>query len=158
MKILFLHGWHSTPGGRKPSFLAESGHQVANPALCPDDFEKARRTAQAAFDEQQPEVVVGSSRGGAVAMNIERRGVPLVLMCPAWKHWGEVSIVTDPVSILHSRRDEVIPFEDSEELVRMSGLPADRLIETGVEHRLASDQALRDMAKACERLRAGRPE
>ena len=158
MKILFLHGWHSTPGGRKPSFLAESGHQVANPALCPDDFEKACRTAQTAFDEQQPEVVVGSSRGGAVAMNIERRGTPLVLMCPAWKHWGEAASVVDPVLILHSRGDEVIPFEDSEELVRMSGLPADRLIETGVEHRLASDQALRDMANACERLRAGCPE
>ena len=158
MKILFLHGWHSTPGGRKPSFLAESGYHVINPALCSDDFEKACRTARSAFEEHRPDVIVGSSRGGAVAMNLDRQGTPLVLMCPAWKHWGEVKTVSDPVCILHSRGDEVIPFEDSEELVRMSGLPADRLIETGVEHRLASDQALRDMAKACERLRVSSPE
>lgn len=91
-------------------------------------------------------------------MNIERRGTPMVLMCPAWKHWGRVTLVSDPVVILHSRGDEVIPFQDSEELVRLSGLSAERLIETGLEHRLASDQALRDMAKACERLRVYSPE
>jgi hypothetical protein len=33
MKILFLHGWTSTPGGKKPSFLKDHGHTVLNPAL-----------------------------------------------------------------------------------------------------------------------------
>ncbi|MHB0959291.1 MAG: hypothetical protein ACYC0X_23530 [Pirellulaceae bacterium] len=32
MKILFLHGWQSTPGGLKPSFLKDHGHDVLNPA------------------------------------------------------------------------------------------------------------------------------
>lgn len=30
MKILFLHGWTSVPGGRKPTFLASHGHTVLN--------------------------------------------------------------------------------------------------------------------------------
>lgn len=36
MKILFLHGWTSVPGGRKPRFLKEYGHEIINPEL-PDD-------------------------------------------------------------------------------------------------------------------------
>jgi hypothetical protein len=28
MKILFLHGWTSTPGGKKPTFLKAHGHEV----------------------------------------------------------------------------------------------------------------------------------
>lgn len=70
MKILFLHGWHSVPGGVKPTYLKDHGHEVINPALDDDDFPAAVATAQAEFDQHQPQVVVGSSRGGAVAMNI----------------------------------------------------------------------------------------
>ncbi len=89
MKILFLHGWHSVPGGVKPTFLADHGHTVINPALDDDDFDAAVRTAQAEYDQHQPDVIVGSSRGGAVAMNIESGDTPLVLLCPAWKSWGK---------------------------------------------------------------------
>ena len=72
MKILFLHGWRSVPGGVKPSYLVEHGHRVINPALPDEDFAAAAvRIAQAEFDRHLPEVVVGSSRGGAVAMNID---------------------------------------------------------------------------------------
>jgi hypoxanthine phosphoribosyltransferase len=45
-------------------------------------------TAQAEFDQHQPDVIVGSSRGGAVALNINSKDTPLVLLCPAWKNWG----------------------------------------------------------------------
>ena len=50
MKILFLHGWTSVPGGRKPAYLKEHGHEVFNPALPDEDFEKAVRIAQSEFD------------------------------------------------------------------------------------------------------------
>ena len=33
MKILFLHGWHSVPGGVKPTYLKDHGHEVINPRL-----------------------------------------------------------------------------------------------------------------------------
>jgi hypothetical protein len=69
MKILFLHGWQSVPGGVKPTFLARHGHEVASPKLPDEDFGEAVRSAQAEFDKHRPAVVVGSSRGAAVAMN-----------------------------------------------------------------------------------------
>ena len=58
MKLLFLHGWQSTPGGLKPTFLRHHGHEVLNPALPDDDFDAALKIAQAEFDQHQPDVVV----------------------------------------------------------------------------------------------------
>jgi len=101
MKILFLHGWHSVVGGVKPTCLRNAGHEVINPALDDDDFDAAVRTAQAEFDEHQPDVVVGSSRGGAVAINIEFKDTPLVLLCPTWKKWGTATTVKPNTVILH---------------------------------------------------------
>ena len=81
MRILFLHGWHSFPGGVKPTYLKAHGHEVINPKLPDDDFEMAVKIAQAEFDQHPPQVVVGSSRGGAVAMNIKSGSAKLVMMC-----------------------------------------------------------------------------
>lgn len=149
MTILFLHGWHSVPGGVKPTYLSEHGHTVINPKLPDDDFAEAVRIAQAEFDEHQPQVVVGSSRGGAVAMNINSGSAKLVLLCPAWRKYGTAKTVTADTVILHSRADDVIPFADSEELVKNSGLPAYTLIEAGHDHRLADAESLEMMLEAC---------
>jgi hypothetical protein len=150
VKILFLHGWHSVPGGVKPSYLAAHGHEVVNPALPDDDFAAAVRVAQAAVDEHRPEVVVGSSRGGAVAMNIDGGAARLVLLCPAWRRWGAATTVKPGTVILHCRADDAVPFADSEELVRASGLPASALVEVGCDHRLADPEPLTAMLRSCE--------
>jgi alpha-beta hydrolase superfamily lysophospholipase len=151
MKILYLHGWQSVPGGIKPTYLARHGHTVFNPALPDDDFPEAVRIAQNEFDRHRPDVVVGSSRGGAVAMNLACGSTPLVLLCPAWKRWGTARRVAQTTTILHARADDVIPFADSEELVRTSGLPAGALVEVGSDHRLADPGPLAAMLRACER-------
>ncbi len=151
MTILFLHGWHSVPGGRKPSYLAAHGHKVINPALDDDDFAAAVRTAQAEYDRHRPDIIVGSSRGGAVAMNLDAGSTPMVLLCPAWKRWGWVRTVKPGTVILHSEADDVIPIADSRELARISGLPDSALIIVGGDHRLADPEPLRTMLEACER-------
>lgn len=155
MKILFLHGWHSVVGGVKPTHLVGRGHHVLNPALDDNDFDRALATAQAEYDLHQPQVIVGSSRGGAIAMNLRSEATPLVLLCPAWKNWGTVSKLKANSVVLHSRDDEVIPFADSEELIAGSGLAPETLIEVGSDHRLADEASLSVMAWACELLGAG---
>ena len=150
MRILFLHGWNSVPGGVKPTYLEAHGHEVVNPVLPNDEFAVAVRVAQAAFDQHRPQVVVGSSRGGAVAMSIDSGDARLVLLCPAWKNYGHATHVKPGTVILHSRADDVVPFADSEELVRFSGLPASVLVEVGTDHRLADPEPLAAMLSACE--------
>jgi alpha-beta hydrolase superfamily lysophospholipase len=150
MKILFLHGWQSVPGGVKPTYLARHGHEVIEPNLPDEDFAEAVRIAQAEYDRHRPAVVVGSSRGGAVAMSLDSGDTPLVLLCPAWKKYGTASPVKKDTTILHSRADDVVPFTDSEELVKNSGLPASALIEVGTDHRLAEPEPLAAMLRACE--------
>jgi alpha-beta hydrolase superfamily lysophospholipase len=150
MRILFLHGWRSVPGGVKPTYLKAHGHEIINPKLPDEDFAEAVRITQAEFNNHRPQVVVGSSRGGAVAMNIDSGDTRLVLLCPAWKKYGTVRTVKTNTVILHSRADDVVPFADSEELVRVSGLPAQTLIEVGNDHRLADPESLEAMLEACE--------
>lgn len=147
MTILFLHGWTSIPGGVKPTYLKDHGHTVINPKLPDEDFTEAVRIAQAEFDQHQPQVVVGSSRGGAVAMNINSGEARIVLLCPAWKKYGTAKTVKPGTVILHSRGDDVVPFADSEELALRSGA---NLIEVGNDHRLADPEPLEKMLKACE--------
>ena len=151
IKILFLHGWQSIPGGAKPSFLAARGHEVINPALDHDDFDAAVRTAQAEYDRHRPDVIVGSSRGGAVAMSLDAGSTPLVLLCPAWKYWGSARSIRAGTVILHSEADDLVPIADSRELVQVSGLADSSLIVVGHEHRLADPAALEALLEACER-------
>ena len=156
MRILFLHGRQSVPGGVKPTFLAKHGHTVLNPKRPDEDFEAAVRIAQAEYDRRRPAVVVGSSRGGAVAMNLDSGDAPLVLLCPAWKKFGTARTVKQNTTVLHSRADDVVPFADSEELLRSSSLPASAVVEVVSDHRLADPEPLAAMLRACERAAAAR--
>jgi hypothetical protein len=85
-------------------------------------------------------------------MNIETGETPLVLLCPAWKKWGSATTVKANTIILHSRADDVVPFEFSEELIRNSDLPDSALIETGTDHRLADPESLGMTLRACARV------
>src|SRR5262249_55761255 len=152
MKILFLHGWHSIPSGVKPTYLIEHGHEVINPALPDDDFDAAVRVAQAEFDAHHTDVIVGSSRGGDVAMNIDYGSTPLVLLCPAWKRWVTAKLVKTRAIVLHSKADETIPYADSLELWRNCGFSPGVLITVGSDHRLADPVSLAAMLEAVERV------
>ena len=48
----------------------------------------------------------------------------------------------------------MIPFADSQELLRNSGLPESALIVVGYEHRLADPESLAKMLEAVERVGA----
>lgn len=94
---------------------------------------RERRNGGDLVRRAKPDVVVGSSRGGVVAMNIDPGSTPVVLLCPAWKFWGTARTMKLGTVILHSRADETVPCADSEELVRNSGLPLEPMIEVGTE-------------------------
>jgi hypothetical protein len=57
--------------------------------------------------------------------------------------------------ILHSRADDVVPFADSLELVRNSGLDESALIVVGNDHRLADPESLAAMLGAVSGRKGG---
>jgi hypothetical protein len=121
---------------------------VVNPALPDDDFDRSVRIAQRAIEKDRPDVVVASSRGGAVAVNMELSDVPLVLIAPAWKKWGTAATVGWATVVLHSPHDDVVPMEDSRELLRNSGLSDDRLITVGDNHLMVDEAAFTALEKS----------
>lgn len=148
MSILYLHGWHSKPGGKKPTFLKSHGFELVNPHLPDEDFEESLRIAQAAYDENPIRLVIGSSRGGAVAVNIDLKETPLILIAPAWKNWGTATTVAKNVIILHSENDDVIPLSASRELLKNSQLPQTHLRVVGADHNMVDDEAYHALLSA----------
>lgn len=152
MKILFLHGLEARPGGVKPTFLAQSGHEVLNPALSDDDFAESVRIAQEWFDKHRPPVVVGSSRGGAVALAIDSAEAGLVLIAPAWKWCVPEARLKTRAIILHSAHDDVVPLSHSQELIAASGSQDDVLRIVGADHRMNDPEAQAALLEAIENV------
>ncbi len=150
-KILFLHGFGARPGGFKPTYLRQRGYEVINPYLPDDDFEISVQNAIEAFNESRPDIVVGSSRGGAVAMGLDLGTTPCVLIAPAWKRWGTASRVNANTIVLHSQDDALIPVEDSHELAAASELPNEALILIGKDHYMGDVAALDEAIAAIEK-------
>jgi hypothetical protein len=138
MKVLLLHGKESQPGGAKAQAIEGAGHELINPDLR-TGWSEAVQIAQNAVDENSPDVVVGSSRGGALAMSIDTNGAPRVLIAPAWKMFGGADTVPSNTVIIHSKADDIILFEDSVELAKRTGA---KLVEAGKNHRMGDSEAL----------------
>lgn len=145
-KVLFLHGLESLPGGTKVQHLRKEGYYVLNPLLPRSSFEESCNIAQAYVTCGRPDIIVGSSRGGAVAMNIDTLGARLVLIAPAWTHYPivDAKFLPESTTILHSTHDDVVKIQDSESLATTYGLS---LLRCGNDHRMSDDSALEALDK-----------
>tara|TARA_B100000212_G_C27341389_1_gene519377 strand:+ start:934 stop:1428 length:495 start_codon:yes stop_codon:yes gene_type:complete len=153
MKVLFLHGMEGTPEGTKPAFLKKAGFRVIAPALPKNDFELSLARAKDTFENFKPDIVVGSSRGGALASALDTGDIPKILIAPAWKKFGVKNpLVNKETVILHCADDDLVPYEDSIELAK----PKDgeyfgpTLTECGENHRMSDDEALQRLLWAIE--------
>jgi len=123
-KVLYLHGFASSPRGRKVSALSEllapEGLQVVAPDLNAPSFQRLdfKAMARIALWEarvHRPSVLVGSSLGALVALEAVRRGVPapLVLIAPALglgTRWTEKLPEGETLSFLHHGEGREMPI------------------------------------------------
>ena len=108
MRIVFLHGRMSSPNSRKCEFLRKNGHEVFAPKLISHNWEQSVTAAREMLEEVKPDLVIGSSRGGAVAMATNTT-IPMILICPAWGKyapWGAESLNPLLHASLHPRLPE----------------------------------------------------
>ena len=149
MKVLFLHGLESTPGGRKPTILSNAGYEVIEPILPSNSWSESVAAAQEAYDAEQPDIVVGSSRGGAVAMAANLPARKMVLIAPAWKKYCPTCTISPNTTILHSPDDDVIAFADSRLLSKMFGA---ELVIAGSDHRMNDSGAMDKLMQTINNL------
>lgn len=142
LRVQLIHGLEGSPSGAKARYLARHFELVA-PAMDTGDFAGAVATQAAALGAQRPDVLVGSSFGGAVALVLLQRGLwrgPTLLLAPAGGHFALEPRLPDgvPVTIVHGTRDEICPIEWSRALGRSGSPGLVELVEVDDEHRLAS--------------------
>lgn len=153
MNILFLHGLEGTPNGSKARFLKALGHNVIAPTLPKYDLFSSRKIAQEAINDNDIDLIVGSSRGGAIAAGInEYKNIPRILIAPAWKAFGiKPNVKKDvPVAILHSYDDDLVPYGFSEFLENKFNEVT--LTECGACHRMSDPVALGELGKVVKRF------
>jgi hypothetical protein len=110
--------------------------------------------AQEAYDRCRPDVIVGSSMGGAVAMNLQSGDTPQVLISPAWRAWtllrvGRSRTVKPATIILHGDADRLIFPRYSRLLAKSLPSPKDAAFVACLERKLASRLSSGD-GSSCE--------
>jgi hypothetical protein len=147
-KALVLSGW-LTKTSSKAAFVRGLGFEVECPRLPSWRLGVAIRQARDAHDRLRSDVIIGASRGGAIALAIPDDR-PLVLLAPAWRYFGVRPRPDAEGVVIHSPRDRLVPSGHSRELCRRC--PGLRLVVTGAEHRLNCPAGRGALARALDDL------
>jgi hypothetical protein len=140
LRVQFIHGLEGSPQGTKARRLAQC-FVAETAAMDTSDFEACVTLQAEVLRGFRPDVLVGSSFGGAVAVALLQRGRwrgPTLLLAPAALRQGLAPELPEGVSVwlVHATTDEVVPCEDSRALAR-SGTPGRvRLLEVEDDHPL----------------------
>ena len=161
IRIHFIHGLEGSPNGSKARLLARHFDAVT-PAMDTSDFEGCVAQHAALLAEGAgPDVLAGSSFGGAVAVALVQRGHwsgPTLLLAQAALLYGLPAELPAgvPVWIAHGSGDDVVPPEHSRRLAAAGDPALVRLIEVDDDHSLhasVEDGSLVDWVRALAALR-----
>lgn len=122
--VLYLHGFASSPAGRKIALLRNALPSDEFRVVAPDlnrpsfeklDFGEIVASAVRAAEVDVPAVVVGSSLGAMVGLEAIQKGVraPLVLIAPALgfgQRWTENLAPGDPLRFFHHGQNREMPI------------------------------------------------
>ncbi len=161
-RVQFIHGLEGSPQGAKARLFAE--HFTAlTPAMDTSDFAACIKLQTAVIGTFRPDVLVGSSFGGAVAVVLLQRGIwrgPTLLLAQAALRRGVPPQLPENVRIwlVHGVHDDVVDIADSRTLAR-TGTPAlVRLMEVDDDHSLSGMvESGRLVEVVCELFEASQP-
>jgi len=162
MRVHFIHGLESSPHGEKARYLA-AHFEARTPHMNTGDLAGAIEIQRASIAAWRPDVVVGSSFGGAIAVALLGRGHwrgPTLLLAQAAAKLGVHDPLPPgvPVTIVHGVQDAIVPLEDSRVLAKTGTPGLVELIEVDDEHRLStlvSSGRLAELVRALHARAAG---
>ncbi|MFZ5442510.1 MAG: alpha/beta hydrolase family protein [Myxococcota bacterium] len=140
-------------------FLAQ---RFVRPQLTRRVFRRSVAVQAQLLAREKVDVVVGSSFGGAVALELLRTAKwagPTVLLCPAQRRvaarawWPSPTLpaTASRVLVVHARQDETVPLADSHLLVKGT---AAALLEVDDDHRLSATATPENLRAWVERVMA----
>jgi predicted esterase len=139
-RVQFAHGLEGSPQGAKARLFA-AGFDAVTPPMDTADFDACVALHAATLNEFEPDVLVGSSFGGAVVVELLRRalwrGPTLLLAQAALRRDPKARLPGGvPVWLVHGRDDALIDVADSRALARTGDAELVRLIEVDDDHSL----------------------
>jgi alpha-beta hydrolase superfamily lysophospholipase len=155
-RILFLHGKESGPTGSKARWLAER-YGAVTPSIDTSHFETAVAQARDAVTREKPDLVIGSSYGGALLLRLLHDGVwrgPSLFLAQAGVRLDVAATLPKGTRaiLVHGDADDVVPVEGSR-ILAASGGPGVELWELkGGDHRLLHTLEDGTLARAVETL------
>ncbi len=164
MRVQFIHGLESSPQSRKAVNLAEH-FEALTPAMDTENFDACVDIQSRSLQSFEPDLIVGSSFGGAVALELLQRGDwcgPTLLLAQAALKRGQECRLPEgvPIWIVHGTGDALIDIEDSRQLARAGSPEHVRLIEVEDNHELRASvlggqliEWVRELWKFAEGLR-----
>jgi pimeloyl-ACP methyl ester carboxylesterase len=165
LRVQFVHGLESSPQSTKALQLA-AHFESSTPAMDTGNFTACVELQRAALEEFRPDVLVGSSFGGAVTLELLQRGHwrgPTLLLAQAGIRRGQEARLPEgmPIWIVHGIRDEIIDPKDSRILAAAGSPDQVRLIEVDDDHVLRSSveagllvEWVSDLARHARRIRS----
>jgi pimeloyl-ACP methyl ester carboxylesterase len=117
LRVQFIHGLEGSPQGAKARLLARH-FETLTPAMETSDFGACVAVQADALAAFRPDVLVGSSFGAAVAVELLQRGLwrgaTLLLAQAALRRGARAELPPGvPVWLVHGLRDQLIDIEDS---------------------------------------------
>jgi hypothetical protein len=121
LRVQFAHGLESSVQGNKARFFAQH-YDACTPSMNTRDFESCVAVHAGTAARFEPDLMVGSSFGGAVVVALLQRGLwrgPVLLLAQAARKYDPNARLPTGVraTLVHARQDDVVPFEHSQSLV-----------------------------------------
>jgi pimeloyl-ACP methyl ester carboxylesterase len=141
LRVQFAHGLESNPQGEKARLFAEH-FDACTPVMDTSDFESCVGVHAGVLMTFRPDLLIGSSFGGAVAVALLTRKLwrgPTLLLAQAALHYDPAARLPAgvPVTLVHGLRDDVVPIEESRRLAATAPESA-TLVEVDDGHRLSA--------------------
>jgi predicted esterase len=140
LRVQFAHGLESSPQGSKARLLA-AHFDACTPSMNTRDFESCVQVHAQTLQRFAPDVLIGSSFGGAVVVELLARGLwkgPTLLLAQAALHYNPDARLPEgvPVTLVHAPQDDVVDIEQSRRLARTGSPGLVHLIERDDDHPL----------------------
>lgn len=158
LRVQFAHGLESSPQSRKARLFA-ARFDARTPAMDTSDFASCVEVHARTLREFRPDVLVGSSFGGAVVVALLARGDwtgPTLLLAPAARFFAPGAELPAGVRVLivHATSDDIVPIAHSRALARTGTPEMVELLERDDDHALSGLTESEELARLVEQLGA----